>query len=187
MKDRKLDDWLLDLGPNDLSGDLLESLKEQVASDENAKAALERELRYLQLVSSRKVILPNDAYFAQARQKMLEKVRNRPASVWSMVRDAVIPRLLKPIPVAVSGALLTIAFLALLVYHSPTKRMEHHGSYGRYVSIGENYEENVAKVEDSRLSEQELREYRQILIMSAAILGSPSSLSRSQALAGGGK
>jgi hypothetical protein len=57
-------------------------------------------------------------------------------------------------------------------------------SAGRYVSMSEVYAEHVVTVDEQVISASELREYREILIMSTAILGSPSSLSRSRSLAG---
>jgi hypothetical protein len=185
MNQNELDDWLLDLGPGDLSGDLPQKLRDRAAGAESLQTEIDAELRYLQLVSSRRVRLPNDAYFARARQKIYERVTIPPLSTWAKIKVAIFPQVVRPVPAMISGALLTIALVTVLLYTTPGRKMDVHPNFGPYASTSDTYAANVTNGDESLLSEQDLKEYRRILMMSAALLGSPSSLARSQALAGG--
>ena len=186
MTRHKLDDRLLDLTPADLEMDPGRKLQELEAKGVE-REAVQSELEYLRIISARKVALPSDAYFAQARQQIYARVTIQPVSFWSRLRALVLPESLRPTPALVTSAILVVAIVATLVYHSPTGRQSSPMAFGPYVSLGEVYQDSIAKMDVGKLSEQDLKEYRQVLIMSTAILGSPSSLSRSLALAGGGK
>ncbi len=187
MQKRVNDDLLLDLTPADLEGDSAAKLEQLEASSGVSREEIDREMRYLRMMSSRKVVLPDDAYFAEMRQRLQARVVIRPVSKWSRL-EALLPEWFKPVPALASlAAVLLVAVVLTFSYHSHIGKVETTMvAYGPYTSIGDTYTEHVSKLEEGQLSKEEIRRYREILTMSIGILGSPSSLSRSRALVGSG-
>ncbi len=71
MQQEQRDDGLLDLRPQHVSGGNQAEIDKIRQESDLSHGEIERELEYLRLISGRKVVLPNDAYFASARQKIL--------------------------------------------------------------------------------------------------------------------
>lgn len=186
MQERDHQDQLLDLRPQHTRA----PLDQTPHFGDLDPAARDRELAYLRLISARQVRLPDDAYFAAARGKIRQRVTLRKITLWDRLVAAVIPETLRPVPVAVGVAAIAVAIMLSVVYYPygsiPESRIAS-GNFGPYVSLAETYTEQVAAGEPGGLSPQELKEYREILLMSTAILGSPSSLSRSRSLAFSGQ
>jgi hypothetical protein len=143
----------------------------------------------LRIMSSRKVRLPNDAYFAEMRQRIHERVVIQPVSIWSRLEALLLPQWLKPAPALLSlAAVLLVAVVLTFTYHGRVGTVETAVvAYGPYTPIGDSYTEQVSKLQEGQLSAEEIQRYREILTMSIGILGSPSSLSRSHALVGSGR
>lgn len=198
MRERERDHPLLDLTPDDLQGDSAAKLARLEAKGLN-RDEIDRELRYLKIMSSRKVTLPNDAYFAEVRQQIFQRVTIRPVTTWQRL-GAIVPDWLRPAPVLTLpswfrplpalmslAAVLLVAVVLSFTYHGHIGKVQTTTvAYGPYTTIGETYTEQVSKLEEGQLSKEEIQRYREILTMSIGILGSPSSLSRSHALVGSG-
>jgi hypothetical protein len=187
MSKRERDNPLLDLTPEDLRGDPSVKLAQLEASGKVSRAEIEEELRYLQIASARKAPIPDDAFFAGVRQRIHERVSIRPVTVWARLEAWLLPEWLKPTPALVGiAAVLLVAVIAVFSYHGLTSRVESVVAYGPYTPIGESYTQQVSRMDQGALSAEDMQRYREILTMSIGILGSPSSLSRSQALVGAG-
>jgi hypothetical protein len=198
MRKRDRDHPLLDLTPDDLQCDSAAKLARMEARGVG-RDEIDRELRYLEIMSSRKVKLPDDAFFAQMRQQIYARVEIKPVSFWERL-TALWPDSLRPdsalafpdrsplMPALVSvAAVLLVAVVLTFSYHNHIGKVEMTAvAYGPYASIGETYTEQVSKLEVGQLSREEIQRCREILTMSIGILGSPSSLSRSRALIGSG-
>jgi len=191
MQERERNDRLLDLGPRDLENYSPDELEALLVEDGVAKADAAREIRYLRQISRRQVRMPSDVYFAEARQKILQRVEISPRTSWNKLVSLLFPAHWRPLPATVAALLIAIAILTPMLYHPVSNvrvdlpPLEGAGeSAGPYVSMSEVYTEHVVSVDEQVVSADELREYREILLMSTAILGSPSSLSRSRSLAG---
>ena len=189
MRKRVRDDPLLDLTPEDLKSDAAEKLARLEASAGVSREEIDRELHYLRIMSSRKVQLPDDAYFAEIRQRIHERVVIQPVSIWSRLEALLLPQWLKPAPALLSlAAVLLVAVVLTFTYHNRVGKVETAiVAYGPYTSIGDSYTEQVSKLHEGQLSAEEIQRYREILTMSIGILGSPSSLSRSHAFVGSGR
>lgn len=188
MKNRNRDHPLLDLTPDHLREDSVAELSRLEESGKVSRAEIDVELRYLRLLSARKVRLPDDAYFAGVRQRIQAKVAIKPVSFGRRVEALLLPEWLKPTPALLSlAAVLLVAIVAVFTYHTPVGKIETTVAYGPYTSLDEGYTEQVSKLEAGQLSSEEIQRYREILTMSIGILGSPSSLSRSRALLGSGR
>ncbi len=190
MQQRERDDGLLDLRPQDSDG--LNQLQIDAIVKERGldRDEVERELRYLRLISARRVKLPSDAYFADSRRRLYERVQVRKVTLWSRITAAIIPEAVRPLPASLVTAAIAVAItLSVLYYpHGNIKQPPVTAEgFGPYVSISDIYSQHVEPAEQGQLTEQEMKEYREILLMSTAILGSPSSLSRSRSLARSGK
>ena len=133
--------------------------------------------------------LPDDAYFAEMRQRINQRVVIRPVSIWSRLEALLLPEWLKPTPALLSlAAVLLVAVVLTFNYYGKVGKVETTiVAYGPYTPIGDSYTEQVSKLQEGQLSAEEIRRYREILTMSIGILGSPSSLSRSHALVGSGR
>lgn len=198
MRKRVRDHPLLDLTPEDLQHDSAEKLS-RLEAQGIERDEIERELRYLKIMSARKVRLPDDAYFAAVRQQIYAQVEIRPVTLWQRL-GALWPDALRPAPVlslstwlrplpalASLAAVLLVAVVMTFTYHGYVGKMETTTvAYGPYTTIGETYTAQVTRLEDGQLSSEEIQRCREILTMSIGILGSPSSLSRSRALVGSG-
>lgn len=186
MQERDHQDQLLDLRPQHTRA----PLDQTPHFGDLDPAARDRELAYLRLISARQVRLPDEAYFTAVRSKVRERVALRKVTLWDRLVAAVIPETIRPVPVALGVAAIAVAIMLSVVYYPygniPDTRFAS-GSFGPYVSLADIYAEQVAAAEKSKISDRELKEYREILLMSTAILGSPSSLSRSRSLAFSGK
>lgn len=185
MQEREKKDKLLDLRPAHLKASPAELAKLQ-ADEGLSSEDVGHELNYLRLMSARKVQLPSDTYFAVMRQQILRQAQVRKVSIWDRIAAAIIPESIRPVPAALATAAIAVAITLSVLYYpsgniidSPTIAE----GYGPYISISDMYCAHVEVAEQGELSEQELREYREILMMSRAILSSPSSLSRSRTLA----
>jgi hypothetical protein len=180
---------LLDLTPNDLKSDAAEKLARLEASAGLSREEIDRELHYLRIMSSRQVRLPDDAYFAEMRQRIHERVEIRPVSIWSRLEALLLPQWLRPAPTLLSLlAVLLVAVVLTFTYYGHVGKVETAiVAYGPYTPIGDSYTEQVSKLQEGQLSAEEIQRYREILTMSIGILGSPSSLSRSHALVGSGR
>jgi hypothetical protein len=189
MRKRVRDHPLLDLTPEDLRGDAAAKLARLEASAGVSREEIDRELHYLRIMSSRKVRLPDDAYFAEMRQRIHKRVVIQPVSIWSRLEALLLPEWLRPVPALLSlMAVLLVAVVLTFTYHGYVGKVETAiVAYGPYTSIGDSYTEQVSKRQDGQLSAEEIQRYREILTMSIGILGSPSSLSRSHALVGSGR
>lgn len=190
MQQHEKDEGLLDLRPQHAAGNDSAELDEVMSRSGLSREEAERELRYLRLISARSVRLPDDAYFAQARAKMYERVRIRKVTLWSRIAAAIIPESVRPLPASVATAAIAVAITLSVMYYPHGNIKESPltaENYGPYMSISDVYSQHVEPAEQGQLTEQELKEYREILLMSTAILGSPSSLSRSRSLVHGGK
>lgn len=189
MKKRKSDHPLLDLTPADLKSDVVAKLQRLEASAGVSREEIDRELHYLRIMSSRKVRLPDEAYFAEMRQRINERVVVKPVSIWNRLEALLLPRWLRPMPALASlAAVLLVAVVLTFTYHNHIGKVETAiVAYGPYTPIGDSYTEQVSKLEKGQLSAEEIQRYREILTMSIGILGSPSSLSRSHALVGSGR
>jgi hypothetical protein len=189
MRKRVCDHPLLDLTPEDLKGDAAAKLARLEASAGVSREEIDRELHYLQIMSSRKVQLPDDAYFAEMRQRIHERVVIQPVSIWSRLEALLLPEWLKPAPALLSlMAVLLVAVVLTFTYHGHVGKVETAiVAYGPYTPIGDSYTEQVSKLQEGQLSAKEIQRYREILTMSIGILGSPSSLSRSHAFVGSGR
>lgn len=189
MKKRKGDHPLLDLTPADLEGDTTAKLAQMESSTEVSREEIDRELHYLRIMSSRKVRLPDDSYFAEIRQRIRERVSIQPVSIWKRLEAMLLPEWFKPAPALLSiMAVLLVAVVMTISYYGKVGK-EETGivAYGPYTPIGDSYTEQVSKLQEGQLSSEEIKRYREILTMSIGILGSPSSLSRSHAFVGSGR
>jgi hypothetical protein len=189
MRKRAREHPLLDLTPEDLKSNAATKLARLEASGEVSREEIDRELRYLRIMSSRKVRLPDDTYFAEMRQRIHERVVIQPVSIWSRLSALLLPQWLRPAPALLSlTAVLLVAVVLTFTYHDHVGKMETAiVAYGPYTPIGDSYTEQVSKLEKRQLSDEEIKRYREILTMSIGILGSPSSLSRSHAFVGSGR
>ena len=189
MRKRERDHPLLDLTPEDLKGDTAAKLARLEASMGVSREEIDRELHYLRIMSSRKVQLPDDAYFAEMRQRIHERVVIQPVSIWSRLEALLLPQWLRPAPALLSlMTVLLVAVVLTFAYHTHIGNVETAiVAYGPYTPIGDSYTEQVSKLQEGQLSAEEIQRYREILTMSIGILGSPSSLSRSHALVGSGR
>lgn len=190
MQQEQRDDGLLDLRPQHLAGGDSAEIETIRRKGDLSHGEIERELEYLRLISGRKVVLPNDAYFAEARQKIYQRVTIRKISWRERLLAVIIPETVRPFQAALVTAAIAVAITLSVVYYPFGGTTESHltaGAYGPYVSISDMYSQHVEAEEQGQLTEQEMKEYREILLMSTAILGSPSSLSRSRSLAQTGK
>ncbi len=190
MQQKQRDDGLLDLRPRHVSGDDQAEIEKLRQEGNLSHGEVERELEYLRLVSGRKVVLPNDAYFASTRQKIYQRVTIRRISWWERFLAVIIPEPVRPFQAAVATAAIAVAITLSVVYYpfgKTTDSLLTAEAYGPYVSISDMYSQHIEPEEQGQLTEQEMKEYREILLMSTAILGSPSSLSRSRSLAQTGK
>jgi hypothetical protein len=189
MRKRERDYPLLDLTPDDLKGDAAAKLAKLEASTGVSKEEIDRELHYLRIMSSRKVRLPDDAYFAEMRQRIHERVAIKPVSIWNRLSALLLPQWFKPAPALLSlAAVLLVAVVLTFTYHGRVGKVETTiVAYGPYTPIGDSYTEQVSKRQEGQLSAEEVQRYREILTMSIGILGSPSSLSRSHAFVGSGR
>jgi hypothetical protein len=178
---------LLELTPANVVGDWQEIAGRTDDEDGEFAQEVQRELNYLRLVSSRKVALPDDAHFAGLRLRIEQRVHVHPVSIWQRLFATIWPENIRPVPGVLAVGMLAVAILTLMMYYPSMIRNNGTAAYGPFVSIGETYDLQVAANENGQLTQQELKEYREILVMSTAILGSPSSLSRSRALSTGGK
>ena len=180
---------LLDLTPEDLKGDAAAKLARLEASAGVSREEIDRELRYLQIMSARWVRLPDDAYFAEMRQRIHERVVIQPVSIWSRLEALLLPQWLRPASALLSlMAVLLVAVVLIFAYHGHIGKVETAiVAYGPYTPIGDSYTDQVSKRQEGQLSAEEIQRYREILTMSIGILGSPSSLSRSHALVGSGR
>jgi hypothetical protein len=174
--------WLEDLGPGDLQRDLATELEHFRALLTDADQQLEEHLRYLQMMGARRVELPSEAYFASARQQIEARVRVRPVSVWARLRAALLPEtLLRPLPRVLAGSMI-VAAVALLLLLQPLGDQSPLSGQQRYLELLERFD-----FEDELLSRAPLAtlirtDELQMLFRSAAMLTSPSSLSRSWSL-----
>lgn len=190
MQQEHRDDELLNLRPQHASGEDPAEIEKIRNSGDLSHGEVERELAYLRLISGRKVLTPNDAYFAAARQKIYQRVTIRKVTWRERLFAALTPESVRPIQAAVATAAIAVAITLSVVYYpfeNTTESRLTAEAYGPYVSISEMYSQHVEPEEQGQLTEQEMKEYREILLMSTAILGSPSSLSRSRSLAQSGK
>ncbi len=190
MHQEQRDDGLLDLRPQHASGEDPAGVEKIRQSGDLSHGEIERELEYLRLISGRKVVLPNDAYFASARQKIYQRVAIRKVNRWERFVAVIIPEAVRPFQAVVATAAIAVAITLSVVYYPSGNTTESRltaDAYGPYVSISDMYSQHVEPEEQGQLTEQEMKEYREILLMSTAILGSPSSLSRSRSLAQTGK
>ncbi|TFH65401.1 MAG: hypothetical protein E4G91_02630 [Candidatus Zixiibacteriota bacterium] len=189
MRKRERDHPLLDLTPEDLKGDAAAKLARLEASAGVSREEIDSELRYLRIMSSRKVRLPDDAYFAEMRQRIHERVVIQPVTIWSRLEALLLPPWFKPAPALLSlMAVLLVAVVLTFTYNGHIGKVETAiVAYGPYTPISDSYTEQVSKLQEGQLSAEEIQRYRQILTMSIGILGSPSSLSRSHAFVGSGK
>ena len=190
MQQEQRDDGLLDLRPQHASGGNPEDIERIRTGSDLSHGEVERELEYLRLISGRKVVTPNDAYFASARQKIYQRVTIRKVTWRERLFATLIPESVRPLQAAVATAAIAVAITLSVVYYPIGNTFESHltaEAYGPYVSISDMYSQHVEPEEQGQLTEQEMKEYREILLMSTAILGSPSSLSRSRSLAQSGK
>ena len=180
---------LLDLTPEDLKSDAAAKLARLEASAGVSREEIDRELHYLRIISSRKVQLPNDAYFAEMRQRIHKRVVIQPVSIWSRLEALLLPQWLRPASALLSlAAVLLVAVVLTFTYHGHVGKVETANvAYGPYTPIGDRYTEQVSKLQEGQLSAEEIQRYREILTMSIGILGSPSSLSRSHAFVGSGR
>ena len=187
MQERERHEKLLDLSPRDLEDRSPEELRAELIAGGISEEEAVREINYLRQISRRRVRMPSDAYFAGARQKILEKVTLRPQTIWDRITSLLLPASWRPIPATLVALVIAIAILTPMLYHpSSTVHVEFPSldKVGRHISMAEVYNEHVVTVDEQLVSPEELREYKEILLMSTAILGSPSSLSRSRSLAG---
>ena len=174
--------WLDDLGPGDLQRDLAAELEHFRAVLTDADTQLEEHLRYLRTFGARQVELPSEAYFASARQQIEARVRVRPVSAWARLKAALIPEtLLHPLPRVLAGSLI-LATVALLLLLQPLGDQSPLAGQQRYLELIERFD-----FEDEILSRAPLATLVQtdellMLFRSAAMLTSPSSLSRSWSL-----
>ncbi|MBK7091707.1 MAG: hypothetical protein IPH59_08295 [bacterium] len=190
MQQEQRDDGLLDLRPQHASGGDPEEIERIRTGCDLSHGEVERELEYLRLISGRKVVTPNDAYFASARQKIYQRVTIRKVTWRERLFATLIPESVRPLQAAIATAAIAVAITLSVVYYPIGNTFESHltaEAYGPYVSISDMYSQHVEPEEQGQLTEQEMKEYREILLMSTAILGSPSSLSRSRSLAQSGK
>lgn len=186
MHDNSNDDRLLDLRPQHLRAEGQAELDDLRLRSGGDQGAIARELRYLELIGARRVAVPSDAHFAAVRQEILERVKVRRQNSWDRIKAAVIPESLRPIPAAISTAAIAVAVLMAVAYfpNAPVPvRPTVAADFGPHVTMSDVYAQHVTVEDEDQVSEQELSEYREILLMSSAILGSPSSLSRSRTLA----
>jgi hypothetical protein len=187
MQKREWNDKLLDIGPHVFEGLTAAEIRDKLIEEGVAPEEALHEVNYLRAISRRKVKLPPDTYFAEARQRIFSRINIRPLTVLDRLVSVLIPASWKPIPAAVIALLIAVAILTPMFYHPvSTVRVDMPSldSAGPHVSMSQFYTEHVVTVDEQVVSAEELREYREILLMSTAILGSPSSLSRSRSLAG---
>ncbi len=182
MQERDTNDKLLDLRPQHARAPL-EALPDLGDLD---PAERDRELQYLRLISARTVKLPPDAYFTRARAQINARIKVSRVSWWERLVARLIPETVRPVPVAVATAAIAVAIMLSVVYYPYGNISDSPFSaenFGPYVSLADSYSEHITTGDERAISEQEMKEYREILLMSTAILGSPSSLSRSRSLA----
>jgi hypothetical protein len=185
LTENDFEKWLDDLGPADTSRDLNADLERFTESIPDARRRVEDQLRYLQLVSSRRVALPDELYFARVRQRLFERVEIKPVSIWAKLRALLIPERLSPVPGAVIGGILTLLLVALLL--QPQFNDTGLSGYERYLSMTNRISADLElQAPGDLMSLLDIEEIT-LLYRSAAILTSPSSLSRSWTLGTGMK
>ena len=174
------DKWLLTLGPDDLQRDLTSELKKFAGNQDELKLRLDAELSYLNLISARQVKLPNDLYFARAREKIFQKMTIKPVSLLSRLYAFFAESKLKTIPGIAAGAVLMVLLIFSLFNQPGFEQPTLSDNYERYVALGDVYTKNIVISDPISTSKPEIKQRLEFLMRSAAILSSPSSLSRSQ-------
>jgi hypothetical protein len=194
MSEREFERWLSDLGPVDLERDLASELERIGRDVPQARKRLDEHLRYLQLISARQVRVPGEPYFAQARSRILSRVEIRPVSLGAQIRALLLPEGVRlsvrkaaaaltptrPLPGVATLALVTMVLMTGIFLFQPGERPSPVSGLERYLSLQERFSAEPAPVryEGSVLDGIDVGQI-DILLRSAAILSSPSSLSRS--------
>lgn len=174
--------WLEEIGPEDLGRDLSAELERHWHSLPDAQEQLEKHLSYLRSVGGRQVELPDDAYFAAARQKIAARVEIREVSVWARIKAFLIPEtMLRPLPRVLAGSIV-VAAIALLLLLQPLGHQAQLPGQQRYLEMIERFSFNDEVLLRSPLTGLVQTDEVQMLFRSAAMLTSPSSLSRSWSL-----
>jgi hypothetical protein len=193
MSERAFEKWLDNLGPDDLSRDLSGELRRFGDGVDNAEARLKKHLEYLRLISARKVILPDDLYFAKRRRRVLTRVTIRPVSLGARIHEFLFPQavrtslrkfvaalsLKRPIPgvTALVSAVLLLMIGVMLFY--PAHSQSTYSGVERYLVLQERFSVDLDLLHSSNLLDRIDAGQIDILLQSAAMLSSPASLSRS--------
>ncbi len=184
--EQEFEEWLSTLGPSDLNRDLGDELSRYTTAVANARSRFQHHLSYLRLMSAREVILPDDLYFAQVRQKITARVRIKPVSRPARIRALLLPERMRPLQGIVSGALAALLLVTLVFFPGAEKPHKLSG-LDRYVCLKARFSGEVELLRRGPLWKEVESEHIDILLRTAAILSSPSSLSRSRAFGNGGK
>ena len=176
---REFQEWLESLGPNDVARDHAAALAKYRRGVPDMEAQLAEHLKYLRTVAARRVDLPNDAYFAAAREKINARVQVRPVSVWARFASMLLPEyLLRPLPRIVAGSAVVVALLLILVLQ-PLSHSPQLAGQQRYHDLMERFSFGEEVLTQAPLAALMQADELQRLFRSAAMLTSPSSLSRS--------
>ncbi len=201
MSERAFEKWLDGLGPDDLSRDLSAELRRFEGDVGDAETRLKKHLEYLRLVSARKVVLPDDLYFAKRRRRVLERVTLRPVPLGARIREFLFPQAIRTAlrksvaalswnrPVPGLTALVTVMVLfmvAVLILH-PIHSQSTYSGVERYLVLQERFSVDLNLLHSGDLLDRIDDGQIDMLLQSAAMLSSPASLSRSWSLGMGRK
>lgn len=201
MSERAFEKWLDELSPDDLSRDLSAELQRYGGDVGDAEKRLRQHLEYIKLVSARKVVLPDDLYFAKRRRRVLERVTIRPVSLGARIREFLFPQAARTMlrksvavlswsrPVPGLTALVTAMLLfmvAMLVFY-PAHSQSTYSGVERYLVLQERFSVDLDLLHSGNLLDRIDDGQIDMLLQSAAMLSSPASLSRSWSLGIGRK
>ncbi|MFH2055099.1 MAG: hypothetical protein ABIJ61_04005 [bacterium] len=179
---REFEEWLEDLGPRDLERDLSAELKTFESEIPAAADQFREHLDYLRKLSARQVTLPDDAYFAATRAKISSRVQIRPVSLRARLSAMLIPApLLRPLPRVLAGSVMIVVLLLILLLQ-PLGQSPQLTGQQRYHDLIERFSFDGEVLTRAPLAALLQTDDLQRLFRSAAMLTSPSSLSRSWSL-----
>jgi len=172
---------LLDLRQEDIDRDHSEVIDRFSPDIPGAEKRLRTELNYLRLVNEDKVDLPDDLYFARTREKIRGRVTIRRVSMVDRIVALIIPETIRPLPgFSIAAAVAAVVILAVIFFPGGQPSVTDV-AYEQYVPLGDRYITQISKSDGGSTLPAEYRENLEILLKAVAIIGSPSSLSRSQA------
>lgn len=193
MNERAFRNWLDNLGPGDLERDLNVELSRFRSTVVDAEQRLAGHLDYMRLLSARIVELPDEAYFSSTRARILHRVRVKPVTLSERLRALLFPEearvfvrkalaglvMVKPASGLAGLALVTLLLMVTMLIFSPGYHTDSANGLERYTLLQKRFSAETDLLHRGNLLGQFEGGQIDILLRSAAILSSPSSLSRS--------